>query len=52
MNLSKKVNTFSQFFTAFLESTFNFEYFEKKDQSNSLCLSEIISCKVRVYVNL
>ena len=30
MHLSKKVNIFSQFFPAFFESAWNFEYFQKK----------------------
>ena len=30
MQLSKKLNVSSVDFTAFLKSTFNFEYFEKK----------------------
>ena len=30
LQLSEKLKTFSQFFIAFLESTLNFEYFEKK----------------------
>ena len=29
--LSQKRNTFSQFFSAFLKSTLNFEHFQKKD---------------------
>ena len=29
--LSQKGNTFSQFFSAFLKSTLNFEHFQKKD---------------------
>ena len=31
MQLSKKPETFSDFFTAFLKSTFDFELFEKND---------------------
>ena len=36
MQLSQKQETFSQFFSAFLESTLNFEYFGKKDDPQSL----------------
>ena len=52
MKLSEKVKIFSQFFTAFLNSTFNFEHFEKKDESHSLCLSEIVDCEIDVYLNV
>ena len=39
--LSKKQKTFSQFFSAFLKATLNFEHFAKKDHPNSQCISEI-----------
>ena len=39
----EKITDFSEFFTAFLKSTFNFEYFEKKDEPESVCISEIIN---------
>ena len=39
--LSKKQKTFSQFFSAFLKATLNFEHFAKKDHPNSPCISEI-----------
>ena len=35
MQLSKKPKFFSQFYTAFHKSTFNFEHFEKKDEPHS-----------------
>ena len=38
--LSKKPKTFSQFFTAFLKSTLNFEHFQKKDDPHSRCISQ------------
>ena len=41
MQLSQKKKTFSQFFAAFLKSRLNFEYFEKKDEPHSFCISEI-----------
>ena len=37
----KNKNIFSQFFSPFLESAFNFEHFQKKDDPHSLCISEI-----------
>ena len=39
--LSQKRKTFSQFFSAFLESTLNFSQFQKKDDSHSRCISQI-----------
>ena len=35
MQLSKKQETFSQFFAAFVKSRLNFEHFQKKDDSHS-----------------
>ena len=52
MKLSKKLKTSSQVFTALLESIFNFKHLEKKDESHSLCLSEIIDCEIRAYLNI
>ena len=37
--LSQKQKTFSQFFSAFLKSTLNFEHFQKKDDPHSRCIS-------------
>ena len=42
MQLSKNRQLFSQFFTAFVKSAFNFEHFEKKNDPHSLCISETI----------
>ena len=39
--LSQKRKTFSQFFSAFLKFTLNFEDFQKKDDSHSRCISQI-----------
>ena len=41
MQLSQKLKMFSQFFTEFLKSTFNFKHFEKKNETHSLCFSEV-----------
>ena len=40
--LSLKQKTFSRFFIAFLKSTWNGEQFQKKRESSSLSISEII----------
>ena len=39
--LYQKRNTFSEYFSAFLKSTLNFEHFEKKDDPHSRCISQI-----------
>ena len=43
--LSKKRKTFSQFFTVFVTFTLGFQYFEKKDDSHRLCISEVTDCQ-------
>ena len=43
--LPLKQKTFSGFFIAFLKSTWNGEHFEKKVESSSLSISEIIASK-------
>ena len=42
MQISPKPKTFSEFFIASMKSTLNSEYFETKDQSHSLSITEII----------
>ena len=37
---------------AFLKSTLNFEYLEKKDQSQSLSITENIKCETGSYLNV
>ena len=49
--LSLKQNTFSGFFIAFLKSTWNGEDFQKKGESSSLCISEIIDSKRGGYLS-
>ena len=39
--LSKKRKTFSQFFSAFLKSTLNFQHFQTKDHPHSRIISKI-----------
>ena len=43
--LSLKKKNFSEFFIAFLKSTWNREHFQKKGESSSLRISEIIYSK-------
>ena len=43
--ISLKPKTFSGFFIASLKSTLNLEYFEKKDESHSLSITELITAK-------
>ena len=50
--ISRKPKTFSGFFITFLKSTLNLEYFEKKDQSHSLSITEIINCETGSYLNV
>ena len=40
-----KSECFSGLFMAFLKSTLNLEYFEKKDQSKSLSITELLTAK-------
>ena len=46
-----KQKTFSGFFIAFLKSTWNGEYFQKKGESSSLSISEIIDSKRGGYLS-
>ena len=50
MQTSMKLKIYSGFFIAFLKSTLNLEYFEKKDQSHSLSITEIINCETGSYL--
>ena len=52
MQNSLKLKTCSLFFIAFLKSTLKFEYLEKKDQSQSLSITEIINCETGSYLNV
>ena len=51
MQTSLKVKTGSRFFNAFPKSTLNFQYFEKKDQSHSLGITEVINCELGSHLN-
>ena len=48
---SLKKKTFSEFFIAFLKSTWNGEDFQKKGDSSSLSISEIIDSKRGGYLS-
>ena len=45
MELSLKPTIFVDFFVSFLESTSNFEHFEKKDERHTYFISEIRECE-------
>ena len=50
-DISETENFFS-IFKPFLKSTLNLEYFERKDQSQSLSIREIINCETGSYLNV
>ena len=50
--LSLKQKPFSRFFIAFHKSTWNGEHFQKKGESSSLSISEIIDCKRGGYLRV
>ena len=52
MQKSLKLKTCSLFFIAILKSITNLEYFEKKDQSQILCITEIINYATGSYLNV
>ena len=52
MQISRKPKTFSEFSIAFLKSTLNFLYFQRKDQSQILSITEIINCETGSYLNV
>ena len=49
MPISPKPKTFCVRFIASMKSTLNSEYFEKKDQSHRLSITEIIDCETGSY---
>ena len=51
MSTSRKAKTRSIFFVAFLKYTLNLEYFEKKDQSHRLGITEVINCETGSHLN-
>ena len=52
MQIYLKLTTYSRFFMAILQSTLKLEYFEKKDQSHSLSITEIINSETTSYLNV
>ena len=51
MQTSMKLKICSRILIALLKSTLNLEYFELKDQSHSLSITEIINCETGSYLN-
>ena len=45
MQLSEKQKTFCEYFAPFLKFISNFKHFEKKHDTNSLCISKIADCE-------
>ena len=52
MQTSLTLKTCSQFFIALLKATLNLDYFERKDQSQSLSITEIINCETGSYLKV
>ena len=50
--ISRELNSVSRFFIAFLKSTLNWEYFQKKHQSQSLSITEVFNCETGSYLNV
>ena len=50
MQISRKLKTFSGF--ASLKSTLNLGFFERKHQSHSLGITEILNCETGSYLNV
>ena len=47
MQLSQKLKTFSRFSNVFSNSRLSFDYFQKKDDTHSLFISEATACEKR-----
>ena len=52
MQTSMKLKTCSRFLIAFLKYALNLEYFERKNQSHRLSITEIINCETGTYLNV
>ena len=50
--ISLKPKSFPGFFIALMKCTLNLEYFEKRDQSHSLSITEINKCKTSSYLSV
>ena len=51
MQIHEKLETFSPFFIAFLESSSNFQQFEQKDETDGPNIPEHIHSKRRIYLH-
>ena len=52
MQTPLKLKISFRFFIAFLKFMLNLEYFEKKDESHSLSITEILNCETGTYLNV
>ena len=52
MQTPLKLKISFRFSIAFLKCMLNLEYFEKKDESHSLSITEIINCETGTYLNV
>ena len=52
MQISRELRAFYELLIAFVKSTLNLVYFERKDHSRSLCITEISYCETGSYLNL
>ena len=52
MQISRKLKTFFLLFITFLKSLLNLEYFERKDQSQSLSIKAILNFETGSYLNV
>ena len=52
MNFSQKPKIFSKNFSAFFEPALNFEHFQKKDDPDRICISEITDHERRAWINI
>ena len=52
MQISRELRAFYELLIAFVKSTLNLVYFEIKDQSRSLCITEISYCETGSYLNV
>ena len=50
MQLSEKIETFSQVCIAFFESPLNFKHFEKKNEPHGSSISEVIDSERRAHL--
>ena len=51
MQLPGKLETFSSFCFAFLESSLNFQQFQKKEEPHFQSISEVIHSETHVYLH-